>query len=85
MNKGKQMLALSECCDALSIAKEQMQRAANQLAAISVSNVNSPSDPDSEAAARLVAGVSKFISPLLVEVQRRHDQMCHEFTQEWRS
>lgn len=85
MNKGKQLLALSECCDALSIAREQMQRAARQLAAVSVANLNSPDDQDSIAASRLVAGIQKVITPLLVDVQRRHDEMCMQFTQEWRS
>lgn len=85
MNNGKRLLALSECADALSIVKEQMKRAAAQLAALSVANSNSPDDPDSTEAARLVTGVKQYIDPLRVSVQRRHDELARQFTQEWHS
>lgn len=85
MNKGKMMLALSECADALCIAKEQMRRASRLLGQISVATANSDQDPDSNTAARLAAGVDKVIEPIRMDVQARHDRMAAEFINDWRS
>lgn len=81
MNKGKKLLALSECADALCIVKEQARRASNLLASISTDG----DEADSAEAARLSVAVTKYFEPLRVSIQRRHDELAREFVQEWAS
>lgn len=83
LNKGQAMLALSEACDALAIAQEQIERAARQLVALSEGEAETAFYAKS--AIRLLAGKSKFLSPLKHNIQRDHDELCHQFTQDWRA
>ena len=84
MNKGKRLLALSECADALAIVKEQTRRASGLLAELSKANGDAD-DPDSAEAARLAVEVAKYFEPLRVSIQRRHDELALQFVQEWQS